>query len=102
MGVFVVRRDREAALRRVGVAEDKAETCYARICQRFFADATLGREFLDRICIAAHRGGLRDELSTDWLCLDCELMPWSWVWHSASSAALICQGCRGSAPLRGG
>ncbi len=26
---------------------------------------------------AAQRAGLFDELDTDWLCLDCELMPWS-------------------------
>jgi protein phosphatase len=26
---------------------------------------------------AADRSGLWDELQTDWLALDCELMPWS-------------------------
>ena len=35
------------------------------------------KEFLGRIREAADRSGLWDELGTDWMCLDCELMPWS-------------------------
>lgn len=32
---------------------------------------------MQRIGAAIERAGLWQELSTDWLCLDCELMPWS-------------------------
>ena len=42
-----------------------------------FNDASLEREFLERIRAAADKANLWDELTTDWLCLDCELMPWS-------------------------
>jgi len=75
--VVIVCRDRDAARRRFGVAEDEAGTCYTRTGRRFFADAALEREFLNRIRNAVDKAGLWDELKTDWLCLDCELMPWS-------------------------
>jgi hypothetical protein len=45
--------------------------------RRFFTDEALEREFLLRIATAVSASGLWDELATDWLCLDCELMPWS-------------------------
>ena len=51
--------------------------CYTRTGRRFFDNATLEAEFLDRICTAATAAGFWDEFKTDWLCLDCELMPWS-------------------------
>lgn len=75
--VVIVCRDRDAALRRFGVAEDEAGTCYTRTGRRFFPDPAIERQFLDRIRVAAAKAGLWEELSTDWLCLDCELMPWS-------------------------
>jgi protein phosphatase len=75
--VVIVCRDRDAALRRFGVAENEAGTCYTRTGRRFFPDPAIERQFLDRIRVAADNAGLWDELGTDWLCLDCELMPWS-------------------------
>jgi protein phosphatase len=75
--VVIVCRDREAALRRFGITQDEIGICYTRTGRRFFGDATLEREFLGRMQRAAQASGLFEELSTDWLCLDCELMPWS-------------------------
>ena len=75
--VVIVCRDRDAATRRFGITEDEIGVCYTRTGRRFFNDAPLEREFLDRIRQAAEKAALWDELQTDWLCLDCELMPWS-------------------------
>jgi polynucleotide kinase-phosphatase len=75
--VIVLCRDREAARRRFGVSEDESGICYTRTGRRFFDDADLERGLLARLRDAVGRAGLWDELSTDWLCLDCELMPWS-------------------------
>jgi protein phosphatase len=75
--VVIVCRDRDAAVRRFGVAEDQIGVCYTRTGRRFFNEDVLEREFLDRINKAIGVSGLWDELGTDWLCLDCELMPWS-------------------------
>lgn len=75
--VVIVCRDRESALRRFGVVEDEIGVCYTRTGRRFFSDKMLETQFLCRVQAAASRAGLWDELGTDWLCLDCELMPWS-------------------------
>jgi protein phosphatase len=75
--VVIIGRDRDAAFKRFGVAEDEIGVCTTRTGRRFFNEASLEREFLDRIRAAAEKAGVFDELSTDWLCLDCELMPWS-------------------------
>jgi protein phosphatase len=75
--VVIVCRDRDAALRRFGVTQDEIGICYTRTGRRFFNDSALEKEFLRRIQTAATESGLWKELETDWLCLDCELMPWS-------------------------
>src|SRR5262249_19583013 len=75
--VVVVCRDEDVARRRFGVANDGFGICYTRTGRRFFDDRTLESQFLDRIKTAIGKAGLWDELETDWICLDCELMPWS-------------------------
>ncbi|HVG17974.1 MAG TPA: polynucleotide kinase-phosphatase, partial [Blastocatellia bacterium] len=73
----VVCRDEETARSRFGVVGDGFGICYTRTGRRFFDDRALESKFLMRIRAAADKAGLWDEFGTDWLCLDCELMPWS-------------------------
>jgi len=75
--IVIVCRDRDSALRRFGVTQDEIGVCYTRTGRRFFSDSVLEKEFLCRIQSAVAKSGLWNELATDWLCLDCELMPWS-------------------------
>ncbi len=75
--VVVVCRDESVSIKRFGVIESSLGVVYTRTGRRFFNDAALEREFLLRVQQAASSSGLWDELATDWLCLDCELMPWS-------------------------
>jgi protein phosphatase len=75
--VIIVCRDRDAALHRFGIVQDEIGVCYTRTGRRFFNDSALEKEFLRRVQAAVGKAGLWDELATDWLCLDCELMPWS-------------------------
>lgn len=75
--VIIVCRDAGVARKRFGIAEDESGICYTRTGRRFFDDPALETELLRRIRHAADDAGLWDELSTDWLCLDAELMPWS-------------------------
>lgn len=75
--VVIVCRNRDATSRRFGIAQEEIGVCYTRTGRRFFNDSVLEREFLGRVQAAVTKSGLWDDLATDWLCLDCELMPWS-------------------------
>lgn len=75
--VMVVCRDEEASRQRFGVVGDGSGICFTRTGRRFFDDKQLEAEFIERIQTAITRAGIWDEFQTDWVCLDCELMPWS-------------------------
>jgi protein phosphatase len=74
--VIVVCRDEAAAAERFGIAGGRG-AIYTRTGRPFFADVTTESAVLDRIAAAMQRTGLWEELSTSWICLDAELMPWS-------------------------
>ena len=82
--VVIVCRSEDAARTRFGVEGDGLGVCVTRTGRRFFDDTALEAQFLDTVRAAMDLGGLWDELGTDWVCLDCELMPWS-----AKAQALI-------------
>ncbi|MEU6912303.1 polynucleotide kinase-phosphatase [Streptomyces olindensis] len=75
--VALVCRDAEAARRRFGVGEGITGSLYTRTGRPFLADDSLTEEILDRLRTTIGEAGLWDELETDWLLLDAELMPWS-------------------------
>lgn len=75
--VVVLCRDAEAARIRFGVTDGTAGVIYTRTGRRFFEDTALETQLLQLIRDAVGRAGTWEMLSTDWICLDCELMPWS-------------------------
>ncbi|HES75416.1 MAG TPA: polynucleotide kinase-phosphatase, partial [bacterium] len=75
--VIIVCRDASVARTRFGIVENEDGIIYTRTGRRFFDDDALEKALLARIRRAADQAGLWDELATDWMCLDCELMPWS-------------------------
>lgn len=75
--VILLCHDRETALRRFGIAQDEIGVCYTRTGRRFFSDPKLEFEFLNALHRALESAALWQSLKTDWVCLDCELMPWS-------------------------
>ncbi|MBG7699068.1 polynucleotide kinase-phosphatase [Streptomyces sp. MC1] len=74
--VALVCRDAETARKRFGV-EGPTGSLYTRTGRPFFDDAEVTEEILGRLRSAIGDAGLWDELDTDWLLLDAELMPWS-------------------------
>lgn len=70
-------RDASAARVRFGLRGDAAGAIWTRTGRRFFSDAVLGDQIVDRVRAAADAAGLWTELATDWVLLDCEIMPWS-------------------------
>ncbi|MGI8683904.1 MAG: polynucleotide kinase-phosphatase [Acidimicrobiales bacterium] len=76
--VVVVCRDADAAARRFAVAPTPAAgTIVTRTGRPFFADAGQEAALLDKVRRAITATGLWDELESDWLVLDAELLPWS-------------------------
>jgi protein phosphatase len=73
----IVCRDEDAAPKSFGVTGEGIGICYTRTGRRFFDNAALETEFLKRVHAAATTARFWEEFKTDWLCLDCELMPWS-------------------------
>ena len=70
--IAVIARDPAAAMRRFGVADGTTGVIYTRTGRSFFNDTT---ELTGRLRAAA--APLFESLETDWLALDCELLPWS-------------------------
>ena len=75
--VVVVCRDPETANKRFGVADDTLGICYTRTGRRFFDDAAIETELLGQLKEAIDKVDYWKVFNTDWICLDCELMPWS-------------------------
>jgi protein phosphatase len=75
--VVVLCREKSVSQRRFGVVAASLGAIYTRTGRRFFNDDATEIAFLLRLRDAAEASGLWSELATDWMCLDCELMPWS-------------------------
>lgn len=75
--VVIVCRDEGAARRRFGVIGEGIGICYTRTGRRFFDDAKIEKEFLQKVRTACDAAELWEQFQTDWICLDAELMPWS-------------------------
>lgn len=70
--VAVIAKDADAAERRFGVGDGTTGVVYTRTGRPFFADTS---ELVARLRESAAL--LFESLDTDWLALDCELLPWS-------------------------
>jgi protein phosphatase len=75
--VVIVCRNEDTVRRRFGIADEGIGIIYTRTGRSFFADKTTEQSLLRRLATAVTSANLWDELETDWLCLDCELLPWS-------------------------
>lgn len=75
--VVVVCRDHAVTQRRFGIQDEGIGICYTRTGRRFFEQPSLEAELLARLNQALTQANVWETLATDWVCLDCELMPWS-------------------------
>jgi protein phosphatase len=75
--VVVACRDESVPQARFGIGGPARGVIYTRTGRAFFADQATEQELLRRVGAAITAAGLWDELGTDWLVLDCELLPWS-------------------------
>jgi protein phosphatase len=75
--VVIVCQDEQAAKDRFGVLESEVGIVYTRTGRRFFGEPAIERQLLDRLALALSAADVWATLQTTWVCLDCELMPWS-------------------------
>lgn len=75
-GVVLVCRDAATADRRFGAGAGVTGAIYTRTGRAFFGP-DLREQALARVRSAVDAAGLWEELGTDWLLLDAEILPWS-------------------------
>ena len=77
--VIVLCRDQETAKERFGVLDGSIGLIYTRTGRHFFEESQREMEntILDRLRNVLTGTGFWEEYSTNWVCLDTELMPWS-------------------------
>jgi protein phosphatase len=75
--VVVVCRNADVARVRFGVSGEERGIITTRTGRRFFDGGDMERELLALLSEAIERSGRWERLGTDWMVLDCELMPWS-------------------------
>ncbi|MBL4658855.1 MAG: polynucleotide kinase-phosphatase [Alcanivoracaceae bacterium] len=75
--IIQIGKDSEAIKTAFGITTGETGIVYTRNGRRFFKDRELEHEFISRFSTAITQSGLWEELDTDWLTLDCEIMPWS-------------------------
>lgn len=75
--IVVVCQTPEVATSRFGLFKPAWGVVYTRTGRAFFDDKVLESAFLQRINAALTQSGFWEKHETDWVCLDCELMPWS-------------------------
>ena len=75
--IVIVCRYPSVAQSRFGIDGDESGVIYSRTGRAFLSDPSDSAEALRRIGAACDAAGLWDALGSDWVLLDCELMPWS-------------------------
>jgi len=75
--IVIACRDPGVAKARFGTDSADGGVIYSRTGRPFLSSASDSAEALSRVRAACEASGLWDALATDWVLLDCELMPWS-------------------------
>jgi protein phosphatase len=75
--VVVICQSEEAAAKHFGVENEGIGIVYTRTGRRFFNSRKMEKELLERMANVLGASKFWDAFSTKWVCLDCELMPWS-------------------------
>lgn len=75
--ILIVCREPQVARRRFGLSQESNGVCYSRTGRPFFSNKQLESDFLEPVRGALSEAHFWERFATDWVALDCELMPWS-------------------------
>lgn len=90
----------EAAKKHFGINSGESGICYTRTGRRFFNNDKLEGEFLSGLRRAISDADLWEKLDTEWVSLDCELMPWSLKAMELIRQQYAATGCAATNSLR--
>jgi protein phosphatase len=97
--VVVLCRDPDVARSRFGVEGGESGAVLTRTGRRFLNDHGLEAALLARLALAMGASGRWEAWQTDWVVLDCELMPWSAKAQELLKSQYARVGAAGSASL---
>jgi protein phosphatase len=98
--VAIVCKDEAAARERFGVKDEGVGIVVTRTGRRFFSDPSLEVALVDRLRAAIEATDLWSTLDTRWLCIDAELMPWSFKAQELVRGQYASTGAAAEAALR--
>jgi protein phosphatase len=75
--IIALCRTASAARTRFGVTGEETGAIWTRTGRGFFNDNAMTEGLLAQLRLAVDKAGLWDEIASDWLLLDAEIMPWS-------------------------
>lgn len=75
--LIMLARNQTVAEKRFGVHDGSRGVIVTRTGRRFFNDAALEAAALHRVDAAMEASGLWEDLASDWVLWDCEILPWS-------------------------
>ncbi|MEM9834565.1 MAG: polynucleotide kinase-phosphatase [Bacteroidota bacterium] len=75
--IVVIGKDEKAVANNFGIEGEGIGKCYTRTGRNFFNEPSDEQAFLVRVNQALTRTGFWQQFTTEWVVLDCELMPWS-------------------------
>jgi protein phosphatase len=74
-GILILCRDEEVGAKRFGLK--RLGVCYTRTGRPFFEPENFEQQILARLVDSLSRAGIWEKWQTDWLALDCEILPWN-------------------------
>jgi len=75
--IAIICKDDLTKRKRFGIEGPGIGICYTRTGRNFFQDKKLEQLFLKRVQSALTKADFWKKFNSDWICMDCELMPWS-------------------------
>jgi len=75
--IAIVCKDEKVVRKRFGIENDGTGIVYTRTGRRFFDSKSIEEELIGKIRDSLDATNFWQELETEWVIFDCELMPWS-------------------------
>jgi len=75
--VVIACKDQQTVLDKFSNNHGILGICYTRTGRNFFRNQDIERQFFERLNQALTKSGFWNNFKTSWVCLDCEIMPWS-------------------------